>query len=1537
MTTATEDGAGADVETTNWNAVKLLATKYGIQLRSLEEIQASRHAIASMSPQEREEQGMERGDSEEDLGVGTPFMITARTMEGGRVVYRFKWREGDGTGLGQSSCSRGEVDEGTEAGYDPGSDSPSSSFGRSAGKRRQTSSRTLKTKRSIPVLRNVSAIGSSSTQSDRKRVYPDAKEVRPTPPKVQRGDVLGAILGLREGITAQDYSWIEAGRDSQGRAKDRNSKGKSAAPVAHFLPSGRPRRPEPAWRSISPFGEPVLQKDRGHMTAPSGDWTRSPIPRMTDFGQPLFPDSGLSASTPPSTAAPIEVKYTDDKGSDGMFVFDVLQRYTHRGMVPMDDDMFASPSPTPSPARTRQASSSSDAACSSPMTGSDHLQAESSISAVPGDDPRFALWAIRSSDDDDALVLSSRNGIVDVVPPSPTSAFTGPAPGSPRTPASGKRWSVRGSVSTLSSNDRGTSSPAGSAPIQESKHSMLFPSDGAFLIAASTPCLIAELTSRIDNRLMTDFFYTYRAYLSSQDLLRLLAMRFKWAMAKPTSPKDEGRRKIVRVRTYVVLKYWLSNFFEVDFLPNRPLRRQLTDWLNSMSIDEDLPDQGIVKSLKKIVRGLKKAYEQAGVGGILFADTADSPERGTTERGPDTAVSLEWDDYDSDEEHYSPSAQTKSPLVSGFGVNARDGFSSIVDPWRPAAGTGNTGSPAILTHNPPPPLPVSQNALSRVFVNTVGKLSRFKRNLNTRTGAGLHSGGASENSGFDGLEFEANESGDLLFIRGGVENFINFFHLSGNLDDRGQPASEEDPTSDSTTALEGTPSLSAASNQSRSTPASSLDLSNSVRNDKIGSEYGLGISHEEPESNPDQLYDEVTPTDLTKANLAKSVDHLHHFQSDQTLRSVSTAQQSTTLDACPSPSPAKATIDQGTDRRSSQKGPDNIVQIDDIDLSSGEDDGIVRRALRRLPGARDLRMANHVQDLGLPVRSSLDSVSVASFGRVYSASHHSLTSYYRRGSNGHGLDDPHRLAPTRPESPRRIGTVQSEMLDPDEALRGYELVKGFRLDQLDSDDEEPGDVEAALRRLEGFIDQDKQKEKQRRVEAMWLRSQAQRQLEEDEMRNNENRTPNRNSAPSIQQQSIVERGEGSVCRSQRSEKADNASAPSVTPVKSAKVRKRPVTQGGMLAPAPHRPTAASSESARARARRAEGGTPALPSQLWAPPAPVHRSFLLNYRSEVIAQQFSLIESELFKAVTWQELVSEQWKTKHYPGQVLDWESFYQATVRRRAEAQKSQHSTPGSNVEAIIARFNLTCNWVASEVVLTRHVEDRAAVICKLIRIAWKCYHHSNFATLTQIILGLQSPWLERLTKTWSRVGMLEMRMLRDLKAFINPARNFKHLRSSMRDMVVQGGMEDLVTSSGPPRSGNKGRKPRVHLNDGCIPFFGLFLSDLAVNDTLPTLIEPSSPNSAVDYDPTTGHLRSLADPRAFAHLAPLPDGMPLSPLVNMYKYRIIALTVKSVLAFQERLDAYEFQADASVYVKALRIRCLEGEQLTQISHLVEP
>ena len=64
--------------------------------------------------------------------------------------------------------------------------------------------------------------------------------------------------------------------------------------------------------------------------------------------------------------------------------------------------------------------------------------------------------------------------------------------------------------------------------------------------------------------------------------------------AELTHWKEDGAiKRIIRARTCVVLRYWLSTFFAVDFLKNRRLGIMMTNWLNMVSrsrLLDKLPD-----------------------------------------------------------------------------------------------------------------------------------------------------------------------------------------------------------------------------------------------------------------------------------------------------------------------------------------------------------------------------------------------------------------------------------------------------------------------------------------------------------------------------------------------------------------------------------------------------------------------------------------------------------------------------------------------------------------------------------------------------------------------------------------------------------------------------------------------------------------------------------------------------------------------------------------------------------------------------------
>ncbi|KAG2216650.1 hypothetical protein INT45_010790, partial [Circinella minor] len=117
--------------------------------------------------------------------------------------------------------------------------------------------------------------------------------------------------------------------------------------------------------------------------------------------------------------------------------------------------------------------------------------------------------------------------------------------------------------------------------------------------AASVEKLVEKLTNSLDYTLMTDFFLTYRTFISPTQLCKLLILRFRWALES-----DRDDRRVVRIRTFVVMRHWLLNYFIHDFIPCRELRIILTTFLNSLPqytlVQQSPRDQRIVRGLKKV-------------------------------------------------------------------------------------------------------------------------------------------------------------------------------------------------------------------------------------------------------------------------------------------------------------------------------------------------------------------------------------------------------------------------------------------------------------------------------------------------------------------------------------------------------------------------------------------------------------------------------------------------------------------------------------------------------------------------------------------------------------------------------------------------------------------------------------------------------------------------------------------------------------------------------------------------------------------------
>lgn len=113
---------------------------------------------------------------------------------------------------------------------------------------------------------------------------------------------------------------------------------------------------------------------------------------------------------------------------------------------------------------------------------------------------------------------------------------------------------------------------------------------------------------------------------------------------------------------------------------------------------------------------------------------------------------------------------------------------------------------------------------------------------------------------------------------------------------------------------------------------------------------------------------------------------------------------------------------------------------------------------------------------------------------------------------------------------------------------------------------------------------------------------------------------------------------------------------------------------------------------------------------------LRRSFILYERSESIAQQLCLVERDVLLAVQWEELVHCRWTKMNTNGQPDNNSDDAQFTDK----SQKSPRfdSSLHHGVQDAIQRFNVVCQWVASEIVRAPNLEVRVRTIEKFIRIA---------------------------------------------------------------------------------------------------------------------------------------------------------------------------------------------------------------------------
>jgi hypothetical protein len=158
--------------------------------------------------------------------------------------------------------------------------------------------------------------------------------------------------------------------------------------------------------------------------------------------------------------------------------------------------------------------------------------------------------------------------------------------------------------------NRGTRAPAEAAifddliQLQDDPSVVRYARRTGEIVAATPARIIAQISSAsfMDYELVSDFFLTFRSYLSTNEVLDLLLARLRWAINRL---EDDGR--IIRIRTFAALRHWILNYFMDDFVVNRKLRVQFCDQINDMYRKVQQRKGGGTSDLK-ILQDLKRCW-----------------------------------------------------------------------------------------------------------------------------------------------------------------------------------------------------------------------------------------------------------------------------------------------------------------------------------------------------------------------------------------------------------------------------------------------------------------------------------------------------------------------------------------------------------------------------------------------------------------------------------------------------------------------------------------------------------------------------------------------------------------------------------------------------------------------------------------------------------------------------------------------------------------------------------------------------------------
>ncbi|CAI4046764.1 Ras family guanine nucleotide exchange factor CDC25 SKDI_12G3420 [Saccharomyces kudriavzevii IFO 1802] len=166
--------------------------------------------------------------------------------------------------------------------------------------------------------------------------------------------------------------------------------------------------------------------------------------------------------------------------------------------------------------------------------------------------------------------------------------------------------------------------------------------------------------------------------------------------------------------------------------------------------------------------------------------------------------------------------------------------------------------------------------------------------------------------------------------------------------------------------------------------------------------------------------------------------------------------------------------------------------------------------------------------------------------------------------------------------------------------------------------------------------------------------------------------------------------------------------------------------------------------------------------------------LLDIDPYTYATQLTVLEHDLYLRITMFECLDRAWGTKYC-------------------------NMGGSQNITKFIANANTLTNFVSHTIVKQTDVKTRSRLTQYFVTVAQHCKELNNFSSMTAIVSALYSSPIYRLKKTWDLVSTESKHLLKNLNNLMDSKRNFVKYRELLRSVT------DVA----------------------CVPFFGVYLSDL--------------------------------------------------------------------------------------------------------------